>query len=228
MEELKDLDELYFYFQKCMQLKENRSRTLPAVFGSTEEMEHLVYHDVLTELKNRRAFEKDAEEMVGKGIPFWIISMDANNLKKVNDTYGHQHGDNFLKEIADSMAGIFALDHSYRFGGDEFAVLLPDKGEKEISELMEDLKSSLQSKQVAGLPVSISAGYALCRDGRYEEALEEADRKMYREKEESKKSLRKKTDTPGEKAMRHFSTVYGMKEIAMLYALAVLAAVLLN
>lgn len=228
MKDFKDMDDLYFYFQKCMELKENRSREPLPALESAEEMERLAYYDVLTELKNRRAFEKDAEEMEGKGTPFWILSMDADNLKKVNDTYGHQRGDEFLKEIADSMGEIFRQENSYRFGGDEFAVLLADKEEKEISGLIKDFKTNLQKGHTAAFPVSVSVGAAFCPDGGYQDVLEEADRKMYQEKEKFKESLRKKQNTPEEKTMQHFSITYGIKEIAMLYALAVLAVILIN
>lgn len=226
MEDFKENDELYFYFQKYLQFKEKRmSKTKSETSG---EMEHLAYYDVLTQLKNRRAFEKDAEEMGMKKIPFWIISMDANNLKKVNDTYGHQQGDEFLKEIADTMRETFGKESCYRFGGDEFAVILADKNEEELLKLTEDFKKKLQCKKVAGVPISVSAGFAICLDGMYGEAFEEADRQMYLDKENFKENLQKKKHTKKKKEAYHISVTYELREIVMFYLLAVLAVILLN
>lgn len=224
MENFKEWDGLYFYLQKYMQFIENRDSLSDS--ESPKEMEHLVYYDDLTELKNRRAFEKDANELSERGgYPFGILSIDANQLKMVNDAYGHQQGDVFLKEIADSMEEIFGKEHSYRFGGDEFAVILAGRDPKEIPDLIKAFKGSLQKKKVEENQISAAVGYAACPDGKYLEALKEADKRMY---EDKKRYQGKRKQESERKELHDFSVTYALEGIILLYGLAVLAVLLLN
>lgn len=226
MEDFKDVDELYFYLKRYMQLEEKRKSSPDP--ESPEEMEHLAYHDALTDLKNRRSFEKDMKELSGDNHSLGILSIDANQLKMMNDTYGHQHGDVFLKEIACSMEEVFGKENSYRTGGDEFAVILTDRDKKEISNLIGEFKNSLQGKKVEGISISASVGYAVCSDGKYPEALKEADRRMYEDKKRYQAELQKGKRDCQKRERYHFSITYGMEGLVLLYVLAVLALVLLN
>jgi diguanylate cyclase len=97
-----------------------------AVYESKlEEMEHLASQDSLTGLSNRRKVERHIETRIRASHVFTVISLDLNGFKKLNDTYGHQVGDDLLKQFAAELRTVFRLhDVVGRVGGDEFMVLV--------------------------------------------------------------------------------------------------------
>lgn len=97
-----------------------------------EKISETAYLDGLTGVNNKAAYMEDTKEIIEaieKGTAhFAIIMIDLNNLKKVNDTYGHEKGDAYIIGAGKMLSDIFGSDSLYRFGGDEFVVLL--RGEK--------------------------------------------------------------------------------------------------
>jgi diguanylate cyclase (GGDEF)-like protein/PAS domain S-box-containing protein len=96
-----------------------------------EELRILSITDSLTKLFNRRHFhslvEKEIVRSTRTGIPFSILLLDLDRFKSFNDSYGHQEGDRLLVSVADQMRETFRLmDSVFRFGGEEFVVLLPE------------------------------------------------------------------------------------------------------
>jgi diguanylate cyclase (GGDEF)-like protein len=90
-----------------------------------EEMEHIATQDPLTGLSNRRKVERQIELRIRAEQVFSVISLDLNGFKKLNDTYGHQAGDDLLKQFATELRTVFrAHDVIGRVGGDEFIVLV--------------------------------------------------------------------------------------------------------
>lgn len=90
------------------------------------ELERLAYHDGLTGLGNRRAFDLHLRQLVIDSNPADLVLMDLNDFKQVNDRYGHQAGDALLRRVAACLE--HASQHegaAFRIGGDEFALLLP-------------------------------------------------------------------------------------------------------
>ena len=88
--------------------------------------------DSLTGLGNHRSFHEDLERELARrarsGSPFSIVMLDLDGLKQINDTLGHQAGDERLRALADCLrASMRATDSAYRIGGDELIVLLPDE-----------------------------------------------------------------------------------------------------
>ena len=150
--------------------------------------------DLLTELFNRRAFYHQAEEILKRKqeIGYGAVMMaDADNLKRVNDVYGHENGDRYLKEIARIIGSCGAPKQiAARLSGDEFAVFL--YGCRSKAELAEYIAEILDERDAsvlavggdASIPVRFSVGCAFYReDGEtLRELLSVADGRMYQNK----------------------------------------------
>jgi len=104
--------------QLTAQVKEYRVRM--------EEAERISHTDPLTNLANRRAFEKHLETRIAAGQPFCLIMLDLNDFKAVNDRYGHNAGDDLLKQFAAELKSQFSVAEMVsRLGGDEFVIVTP-------------------------------------------------------------------------------------------------------
>jgi diguanylate cyclase (GGDEF)-like protein len=109
--------------------------------------------DSLTGLRNHRAFHEDLarhmHRQAGVGGRLALIMLDLNGLKTVNDTRGHQAGDERLQTLADALGQTFrGGDCAYRVGGDEFAVILPDTGAWDALETIQRLQTALVTRAI--------------------------------------------------------------------------------
>ncbi len=117
----------------------------------TEELERLAEmasSDPLTGLRNHRTFQEDLgrelQRVSRTGVPLALVLVDLDDLKTVNDTLGHQAGDERIRALADTLrATIRGTDFAYRIGGDEFAVILPDSRAWGALELAQRLRNAL-------------------------------------------------------------------------------------
>ncbi len=154
--------------------------------------------DPLTGLLNRRAFYEEAALVLPlcrrKGRPVTLAYMDLDNFKVVNDTLGHQAGDDLLRRVAGLMrASTRPSDLCSRLGGDEFAVLLPDADLREAGVALERIRSLLAETTAGGRrPVtgSIGAVTFITVPESLQSMLLEADARMYAAKREGKNRLR--------------------------------------
>ncbi len=139
--------------------------------------------DTLTKLYNRAAFEKRTKQLNGKK-SFYIIVMDINNFKDVNDTHGHEYGDTVLKELGIIISDSFNNKcSSYRIGGDEFCVLCWGDNEEMIKDQLKSMTDKLTSKREADswMP-TVAYGYSIFSQGEklnFEKIMKEADEQMY-------------------------------------------------
>ncbi|MBO4433615.1 MAG: GGDEF domain-containing protein [Clostridia bacterium] len=133
--------------------------------------------DPLTGILNRQAYYDDCTAH-NKSIKA-VASLDMNGLKDLNDSRGHQFGDEALKKIGLCLRSFMNGKMSaYRIGGDEFAILFFHDNEEEIAGIENKIK-----EMVAVDGYSISAGYAVCgKDRDLDKTIEEADRLMYEDK----------------------------------------------
>ncbi len=97
------------------------------------QMNHMVYYDQLTGLKNRYSFEVELSKLLGKGDTFGVYYLDVDHFKNLNDIYGHSFGDVFLQAYTRMLIKHFPALTIYRWGGDEFIII--DKESDESTRL---------------------------------------------------------------------------------------------
>ena len=136
--------------------------------------------DALTGLRNHRVFQEDitrAATGLGPGTaPLSLVLLDLDALKVINDTLGHQEGDEYIRAVADAMRATADGDEGlYRIGGDEFALILEGEAAWEARELIERLRFTLAAVE-RPISVSVSAGIVDTHESRHPDALiREAD-----------------------------------------------------
>lgn len=151
----------------------------------------LAYFDMMTKLKSRTAFD----EWINKHKFFTsagggCIVIDLNNLKKINDTYGHMQGDESIQFVAECIISTFEKNADcYRIGGDEFVVVMNGATETEIVKSMEKFKLNvLEKNKLRSIKVSVSSGYSYSKNKSVLEVYHEADLNMYADKRVRKNS----------------------------------------
>lgn len=161
---------------------------------SSAELDRLAHTDALTELHNRRFLEQELERHVELykryRHPFALLMLDFDNLKWVNDTFGHAAGDSALKHLATLMRmNVRDVDIPCRFGGDEFLILMPEADKNAIQAVGRRIAESVSKtrfklgRSFATLQVSFGAS-ACPEDGVESEVLlQEADAGLYRAKQ---------------------------------------------
>lgn len=157
-----------------------------------QELIQISREDQLTRLLNRRAFfelvtEFERSSAAGSvGLALMIIDVDY--FKKINDTFGHQAGDQALKSIADAITSVSPTSSLVaRLGGEEFAVVLNSADESEISELAEAIRKSVSDIHFApnGYPTHLSVSIGVCigtSRSSFNEIFLSADQKLYESK----------------------------------------------
>ena len=106
-----------------------------------QESHRMAFHDELTGLPSRRALQ---EKLVALGPSYTIAMIDVDHFKKFNDTHGHDIGDQVLKLVGARLAEIDGGGKAFRYGGEEFAVLFPDKKVEEVLPYLETLRQSIE------------------------------------------------------------------------------------
>lgn len=179
-----------------------RSRKLIEQARESVLYRKLAYTDELAGLSNRTAFREDLEKRTEsdkaagkeKILPTVVYMFDLNDLKKCNDTYGHEYGDQYIKMAADALKNIFAKEGKcYRIGGDEFCAWTPYDSLEAVNEKMLQLDEKVRELNHKGFVVtfSIAAGYAIYEEeedgGGLYSTMKRADAMMYERKQEYKK-----------------------------------------
>src|SRR5215469_3923441 len=159
----------------------------------SEVLRSLAMIDPLTGLYNRRFAEQRLTTEVArserKGHPLTVLTVDLNNFKEINDTYGHLAGDQVLQEFAMHLnRSIRGTDLAVRLGGDEFLVLLPECTVEQLELVLGRLGVLEVEWNGQKIPVTFSAGWKQYQPGeRPDEMLARADELLYRRKRASKK-----------------------------------------
>jgi diguanylate cyclase (GGDEF)-like protein len=102
----------------------------------------LAYHDELTKLPSRRAFQ---DALLRLEPPYSIAMLDIDHFKRCNDTYGHDTGDQVLRMVASRLARVSGGGQAYRCGGEEFAVLFPGKSTADVLDHLEQLRADIEA-----------------------------------------------------------------------------------
>ena len=150
--------------------------------------------DALTSLQNRRALEEALPPAVSHhrrhNRPLSVLVCDLDDFKPINDTHGHQAGDDLLRKVAQSLTAALRLsDPCFRWGGDEFVAILPEAGFGEASDIAARVRETvrLSCRTPAGRPVHITVGAAQLGPGQSgEDLFKAADAALYEGKQQRK------------------------------------------
>lgn len=159
------------------------------------EMSIITQRDRLTHVGNKNAFEQYVRDME-RGLEkekmnFSIIALDVNGLMSINNFYGHEKGDAYLKNCCNLICDVYKRSPVFRVGGDEFVVILTDRDYWERDELLQELKKEFahsrenaQASPWERLSISaVSADFDKDRDTSVIDVLERAEKQMFLEKE---------------------------------------------
>ena len=165
-----------------------------------KQLSQLYIHDSLTGLYNRMAYEKLAmplfHQCMQEKRPVGIMFVDADHLKYINDTFGHDMGNLAISSIASVLRQHCPAESiSIRYGGDEFVCVIPDYDKQQIQKLAHTLLDSLEvfsANSRVGFPIEASIGWVIADDPDLplNDYINLADEKMYSVKK-SRKAERK-------------------------------------
>lgn len=169
-------------------LGERFNEMTAALAASRTRLEELAHVDELTELPNfrtfRTRFDEELERATRYETPFGLLVLDLDRFKKYNDSYGHQAGNEALRSVAATLrSSVRSVDFPARFGGEEFAVIVPETDSVNLAKLADRIR-----RAVAAIPavegrksLTVSIGGALFpADGaNAEELFVAADRRLY-------------------------------------------------
>jgi diguanylate cyclase (GGDEF)-like protein len=157
-----------------------------------EQLDLLAHEDSLVDLPNRRGFMRALERLIDRIGRYdeqgAVLFVDVDGLKLINDTFGHQAGDEALMQVGRLLvAGVRKSDIVGRLGGDEFAILLGHSDESSARDtacrLIDMIAGSQFTHRGHSLPLSVAIGAAAVNgDDSPEAALARADAEMYRRK----------------------------------------------
>lgn len=175
------------------------AETCNAVFEENRETQkiirHEAEHDSLTDLLNRGSFNRIFPICCQGKSPFALVLVDIDHFKSINDTYGHNAGDQVIKWVAAQLKSIFRIgDYVCRIGGDEFAVIMVDMSEslrEPVEERLQLLCSTIAAHDTTSdlPPVSVSIGAAFSDRRNPESSLfNDADKALYYAKEHGRDS----------------------------------------
>lgn len=161
-----------------------------------QKLEYLSYHDQLTGLYNRRFFEETLKRIdVKRNLPISIVFADVNGLKLINDSFGHEMGDELLSSVASILKkGCRADEIIARLGGDEFTIVLQNTGLEEAEQLVNRIRKNVEATQIMGVNLSVSFGIdtKLHVHDEMKEVIKRAEDAMYRVKLFEGPSMRSK------------------------------------
>ena len=151
-----------------------------------DKLTHISFHDSLTGLYNRAFFEEELKRLDSdRYIPISIIMTDLNGLKLVNDAFGHQYGDNLLKQAAEVIKNYCRKsDIVARWGGDEYIILLPKTDQAYAEKIIQRIKNACGKTAELKIPLNIAIGCATKNNNSVslESILKKAEDQMYRNK----------------------------------------------
>jgi len=171
--------------------------------NENEIYRQLAFTDELTGVFNRTAFKNDLDKQVRTDAETGssqtnscaLFMFDLNDLKKCNDKFGHEKGDEYIKTISEVIASAFGLDgRCYRIGGDEFSVIAPYISQNDIDGKLNWINRRITeiNKKKFVVTMSVSAGYAVYdeeKDENLDATLKRADEMMYENKRLYKEKL---------------------------------------
>ena len=178
--------------------------------------------DALTGVKNKNAYEQrkaviDTKIKNGEQEPFALVVCDINNLKAVNDLYGHREGDTCIKNACAKICGIFSHSPVFRIGGDEFVAILSGEDYFRRKKLMEQISAVPRDRSKIRNGETIAAGmseYNEEHNPSFTIMFEEADKAMYERKQFLKSMiLPTESESDSESAYEYIPVIHARKQI---------------
>jgi diguanylate cyclase (GGDEF)-like protein len=167
------------------------------------ELKRLSILDGLTGLYHRGYFEKNLRKEAARALRqsynLYLFLIDVDNFKCFNDKYGHQQGDRLIRELAEVISGSIRkdVDSGYRYGGDEFAVVLPHVERNQALEVAERIRTTYNKRNLAYTSLSIGLAKLKGSSDSLEESiwmlLRKADMALYIAKEKGGDQVRDET-----------------------------------
>ena len=176
------------------QAKDKAEKLAQDLKSANEQLREMAFRDGLTGLYNHRYFQEIMDNEVGRARrykkPFSLIMLDLDYFKKINDEYGHPTGDVVLKEVSNLINNtIRDCDLSVRYGGEEFAVVLPETESKGAAVVAERLRQAAEHIEIMdqdnNIRITISVGvtsYDPAKNKNKSEIISEADNALYNSK----------------------------------------------
>jgi diguanylate cyclase (GGDEF)-like protein len=167
------------------------SKEVEGLQGYVSKINNVAYSDPLTRVKNRAAYENACGELIddiyNMNARFAIVMADVNNLKKINDQYGHDKGNEYIVGVCRILSDIYKRSPIYRVGGDEFVIVLEGKDYDNRDVLRrtaneELMKTACDTTADPWKRYSAAIGMAVYEKGRdmsVEEVFKRADEDMY-------------------------------------------------
>ena len=162
---------------------------------ANKKLRHLVGHDYLTNVKNRRGFNQELEAEVSRArrhhSTFLIFYIDLDKFKAINDEISHEAGDTYLKAFAKKLQSQMRKEDVIgRIGGDEFIILTPNLSKKNVKDIIQKIKNLVEEPVQYGkkkLKCGVSVGYAAYPDDGtdIESLLKKSDKRMYKDKKDN-------------------------------------------
>ena len=171
---------------------------------------HDLYHDVLTNAYNRRFFEKQLRKLMEVDA---IAMLDLDQFKQINDVYGHQAGDDALRILVSAVTACVRnrSDALVRYGGDEFLLLLPGVEQAAFATVLGDIQRRLRTVSIPGCEggqhITISVGCVMAQQETIAQAVQRADRLMYRAKRRKDAVVTEDTPVEGDEIKPHILVV---------------------
>ena len=155
--------------------------------------------DRLTQVRNRHYFESDMEYRIAQANRhddrvFCVLMVDIDHFKHINDDYGHLIGDSVLRTVAQELEKqARTSDIVTRYGGEEFAVVLPETELQEASNVAERMRSHIEALAIDGVKESVTASFGISQyqkgDHSYSDIVERADQALYEAKEQGRNQV---------------------------------------
>jgi len=192
-EEGQETEEIADWYYEAKLLKNNVQKMVICSQSKISDLTEQLNLDSLTGIPNRRRMDQTLHELIVDKVPHAIILIDLDDFKSINDTYGHTVGDEVLKAFAINMQNsVGDQGFCFRYGGEEFMVILPSMNIDDAVQLAESLRIKQALQETAcGRPVTMSAGITAFTPNIQSpnQLIEIADHALYKAKQSGRNCL---------------------------------------